>query len=77
MNWIYFTKETKPNLLSSTIRFRFKFQPHQTFKKSLLLQPPMTEKDKEEIYSLKMCKRTQKSITPMNYFMKNKDFVPG
>ena len=37
----------------------------------------MTEKDREEIYALKTCKRTQKSITPMNYFMKNKDFVPG
>ena len=37
----------------------------------------MTEKDKEEIFALKTCKRTQKSITPMNYFIENKDFIPG
>lgn len=53
------------------------FNSVKPFQQSSQLQPPMTEKDKEEIYNLKTCKRTQKSITPMNYFMKNKDYVPG
>lgn len=53
------------------------FNSIKPFQESSQLQPPMTEKDKEEIYNLKTCKRTQKSITPMNYFMKNKDYVPG
>ena len=53
------------------------FRSIKLFQESSSLKPPMTEKDREEIYALKTCKRTQKSITPMNYFMKNKDFVPG
>ena len=32
-------------------------------------QPQMTEKDIKDIKSLKNCKRTQKSITPMNLYI--------
>ena len=33
----------------------------------------MTEKDIKDLKSLKNCKRTQKSITPMNLYIENKN----
>ena len=43
----------------------------------IILQPPTTDADKEELYKLKTCKRTQKSITPMNFYIKNLNEIAG